>query len=85
MKRILLLGFIALFTLMFTGCETLSRGSARNSSFGERYTSYNLWYEHPQKLYSINYKKGSIIPAGSKVTDINVGRSAITFKVVDTG
>jgi hypothetical protein len=33
----------------------------------EYYTAYNLWYEHPEKMWSINYKRGQVIPAGSKV------------------
>ena len=32
----------------------------------EYYTAYNLRYEHPEKMWSINYKRGKVIPAGSK-------------------
>ena len=50
------------------------------------YTAYNLWYEKPDVIWSINYKKGRLIPAGSPVTNIKVkeGRKArISFMLTD--
>lgn len=38
----------------------------------EFYTSHNIWYEHANRIWSINYKKGALIPAGSRVTGVNL-------------
>jgi hypothetical protein len=32
------------------------------------FTLANIWYEHPDKIFSTNYNKGTVIPAGAKVT-----------------
>ena len=36
------------------------------------YTAYNVWFEKPERIWSINYKKGAIIPAGTQVRDIEI-------------
>ena len=45
---------------------------------GTLFTSYNLWYENATKMFSINYKKGAIIPAGTLMADavLHTGRRA---------
>ena len=45
----------------------------------QKYTAYNLWYEHPQKLYSTGYEKGTMIPAGTAVSQVKVSRKAVSF------
>ncbi len=37
---------------------------------GPLYTAYNLWYEKPDVMWSANYRKGILIPAGSEVTSL---------------
>lgn len=32
------------------------------------YTTANIWYENPERIYSTNYHRGAIIPVGTKVT-----------------
>jgi hypothetical protein len=44
-----------------------------------KFTSYNLWYEHPEKVYSTGYEKGTMIPAGSAVSQVKVSRKGISF------
>ena len=39
------------------------------------YTAYNLWYEKPGSMSSINYHIGAFIPAGTQVTNIQTGLS----------
>jgi hypothetical protein len=40
---------------------------------GEKiYTAYNIWFEKPEKIWSINYKKGAIIPVGTQVRDVEI-------------
>ena len=57
-----------------------------NASSSSMYTAYNLWYEKPQAIFSINYKRGHIIPAGSQVRNIELkeGRKArVSFQLID--
>ena len=48
------------------------------------YTAYNIWYEKPTALWSINYKRGTIIPAGTKIKSISVKRKRVTFTTYDS-
>ncbi len=32
------------------------------------YTAYNLWYEVPERMFGINYRRGAMIPAGTEVS-----------------
>lgn len=49
------------------------------------YTAYNIWYENPKKIYSINYKKGNLIPAGSEVDNLKLDfmQKSLEFRVVE--
>ena len=41
---------------------------------GKLYTAYNLWYEKPTRISSVNYHIGGMIPVGSKVSSAEVTR-----------
>ena len=43
------------------------------------YTTANIWYENPAKIYSTNYHRGAIIPVGTKVTIKKVASDEIKF------
>jgi hypothetical protein len=43
------------------------------------YTAYNIWFEQPTKVYSTNYQKGNILPAGSEVKDVNRSSKRLEF------
>lgn len=43
------------------------------------YTTANIWYEHPDKIFSTNYHTGAIIPVGTKVTIKEVRDKEIQF------
>ena len=45
----------------------------------QKFTAYNLWYEHPEKVYSTGYEKGAMIPAGSAVSQVKVSRKKVSF------
>jgi len=36
------------------------------------YLSHNLWYGNPREVVSLNYKLGSMIPAGTEVSEIKI-------------
>jgi len=50
-----------------------------------KFTAYNLWYEHPQKVYSTGYEKGTMIPAGSAVSQVKVSGKAVSFVADGSG
>lgn len=71
-------------------CVALLIAVCAPAAFAEKlYTAYNIWYEKPEKLYAINYKKGIMISAGTEVDDAKVvtkGRgSTIVFTTVKDG
>ena len=37
------------------------------------YTSHNIWYEKPNNIKAINYKKGKMLPAGTQVDMLGFG------------
>jgi hypothetical protein len=54
--------------------------AANAASAADRlYTAYNIWFEQPTKVYSTNYQKGSILPAGSEVKDISRSSKKVEF------
>src|SRR3977135_210933 len=42
-------------------------------------TAYNIWFEQPTKVYSTNYQKGNILPAGSEVTEVSKSSKKVEF------
>ena len=48
------------------------------------YTAHNIWYENPGKVWSTNYKKGELLPAGSAIEKVKRSGKAIQFTDVDT-
>lgn len=62
--------------------EGLVAGGAAHAQ--KLYTAYNMWYEHPRKMYVLNYKKGTLIPAGTEITDLEVNRKSYEFKIGET-
>src|SRR5213082_1122063 len=43
------------------------------------YTAYNIWFEQPTKVYSTNYQKGNLFPAGSEVTEVSKSSRKVEF------
>jgi hypothetical protein len=57
--------------LAFSPSPVLAEGTEQATL----YTAQNLWYEKPESMWCINYKTGTMIPAGTPVN--KVGYSAI--------
>ena len=55
--------------------------AAANAAFAadRLYTAYNIWFEQPTKVYSTNYQKGNILPAGSEVKDVSRSSRKVEF------
>lgn len=51
------------------------------------YTAYNIWYEKPDAIWSVNYHVGTFIPAGTEIINLQSGTSrrrvpTLSFQVV---
>lgn len=75
------------FIVIVAGCVFITTNVMGEADPGKKlFTAYNVWFEKPERIYSINYKKGAIIPAGTKVRDVEIitqrNRKAIIFTTV---
>ena len=48
------------------------------------HTAYNIWWEHVTKVWSTNYKKGRILPAGTPVKLVRRSNKTIKFTDLNT-
>ena len=63
----------------------LASGLGNTASAADRlFTAYNLWFEQPQKMYSTNYQKGNMLPAGSEVKEVQRSSKKVEFVDVKT-
>ncbi|MCP4372652.1 MAG: hypothetical protein GY797_31770 [Deltaproteobacteria bacterium] len=64
---------IAILFFIMTGFVLFLTPLQGNAASGQKiYTAYNIWFEKPERIWSINYKKGAIIPAGTQVRDVEI-------------
>jgi len=89
MKKLFALFTITAAALILAGCITTKTvkytEALQVSENTPLYTAYNIWYEIPWKISSINYHKGKIIPFGSAVKIISIENDVITFKRLSNG
>src|SRR5438105_5629835 len=58
----------------------LALAAANAASAADRlYTAYNIWFEQPTKVYSTNYQRGNLLPAGSEVKDVSRSAKKVEF------
>ena len=69
MKRIICLFIVSIFVFSLANCVALHKFDA-----GPYYVAHNIWYENPQAVYAINFKRGVMIPAGTRVSNIKQHR-----------
>ncbi len=68
---------LPLLGALLVGCST---ATVIESETGQTYyTRANIWYEHPERIYSTNYHVGRVLPIGSRVEMIQVTTESITF------
>lgn len=77
MKRfwILTLATAAMFLIAGTACNVL-RTQLQPAGYDANtplYTAYNLWFEKVDNVWSTNYKVGNVLPAGTKITNVQIG------------
>lgn len=68
---------LPLLGALIVGCST---ATVIESETGKNYyTRSNIWFEHPERIYSTNYHVGRVLPVGSRVEMIQVTTASITF------
>ncbi|MFP4382001.1 MAG: hypothetical protein ACLFUS_15985 [Candidatus Sumerlaeia bacterium] len=79
LKRSLLLMLILLTIFSLGACKKGGGGGSVEEpqaslleGSGPHYLAHNMWYEKMDAVYSTNYKTGSIIPAGTKITSAEI-------------
>jgi len=89
MKKLFALFSFAAVIVFLSGCITTKTikytEALQVSENTPLYTAYNIWYEIPWNISSINYHKGKIIPFGSAVKIVSVENDTITFKRLSNG
>lgn len=72
---------VMLFGTMFACAHMTGAnpGRAESGATGPLYTAYNMWYEHPENVSSVNYHRGAMIPAGTPVSDARASARRIKF------
>lgn len=69
---------LALLLLSFSAQPTASgqpnsKAKAEAEETTKLYTAYNLWFEKPMKMLAINYRRGTMLPAGTEVLSVDIG------------
>ncbi len=53
------------------------------SASGQKYLAYNVWFERPDRIFSVNYQRGTLLKAGDAVSNLDLDkgwrRSRIEF------
>lgn len=71
-------------TTLLTFVALAFASTALGKDAAKTYLAHNLWYEKPNNVSTIGYKRGTRIPAGTEVTNVKVsdGRKAsVSFTV----
>jgi hypothetical protein len=97
-KRFILLILAGLLVVGAMSTARMARAGDDEAGDGKKgsktYLAYNLWFEKPTNFLCINYKTGTMIPAGTEVKDISIsydssvnttGRPEIDFTIVGSG
>ena len=88
MKKSMALWGVCLLALSLS-CAASSSGGQQGEAAAQAapvkaYTTVNLWFERPEQIYSTNYHRGTIIPAGTAVEILKRRGSEIQFRA-DSG
>ncbi len=80
MRRLFLAISILCAALFFGGCaDPVVMSEALQQTQGQKiYTRYNLWYQNPQKISSLNIQQGTFLPLGSEIEAVGSGQNYIT-------
>lgn len=82
MKRFLLIPAFALVLAVSVAGLSLAERSLEGKTL---YLQSNLWFEYPMKINAINYHKGTILEAGTKVKVDSISSRALNFTTLRNG
>ena len=89
MKKLILFIAALVSVIMIAGCITGKKLEYTKvlqvSDDTPLYTAYNIWYEIPWEISSINYHKGKIIPFGEPIKILSIEGNVIKFKRLSNG
>ena len=84
MKKLILFIVALASMIIIAGCITGKKVEYTKvlqvSEDTQLYTAYNIWYEIPWEISSINYHKGKIIPFGEPIKILSIEGNVIKFK-----
>ncbi|MBN1864187.1 MAG: hypothetical protein JW808_04740 [Victivallales bacterium] len=86
-RKTLIAGLATGVAAVFSACVTpvnISEALQLPES-AKLYTSYNIWYEIPWNISSLNYQRGKMIPVGTEIKLLGADSSKIQFQVLSTG
>ena len=72
-----LFGWVLVIAILGTALSASGEGPVGKSYF----TKVNIWYEKPERLYSTNYHRGTILPVGTKVKIVGFRKRQIRFTI----
>lgn len=83
MKKILPLACACAGIILTSCAESVSVAEVlRIPEQAEIYTAYNLWYENPLEISTLNTQKGKLIPFGTQVEIIEADTKSIHFRTL---
>ncbi|MCP4108065.1 MAG: hypothetical protein GY749_21385, partial [Desulfobacteraceae bacterium] len=86
MKKIFKILSLLLYVTLLSSCISSTIPNKLKMAQGKAfYTTCNIWYEKPARIFSTNYHKGRMITAGTKVTINSIKKGMINFTVNETG
>ena len=89
MKKLILFIAALASVILIAGCITGKKVEYTKvlqvSEDTQLYTAYNIWYEIPWQISSINYHKGKIIPFGEPIKILSIQDNVIKFKRLSNG
>lgn len=80
MRKLFMILSLAAILFIFSGCVSIPEPIPEPC-----YTAHNIWFENPQEIFAINYKRGVKIPAGTKVSNISRHKDPDSIKFTAEG
>ena len=80
MRKLSMILSLVATLIIFSGCVSIPEPIAEPC-----YTAHNIWFEDPQEIFAINYKRGVLIPAGTKVNNIKMFTNTLLIRFTAEG
>ena len=86
MKKFFRMAFLFL-PVFFSGCArvVIVQEALQLPEGAKTYTAYNIWYEDPDNISSLNYQKGRLLPFGTEIEIVEADGRSFTFREKSNG